>query len=64
MTRHSPLKQFKQAKQIAQDHGLFIVDKPGDYRLYRKMALRIVFIGKRSTPEALYTLVCKATNFH
>jgi len=64
MTRHSPLQKFKQAKQIAQDHGLTIVEKPGDYRLYRKMALRIVFVGRRSTPEALYALVCKATNFN
>jgi len=64
MTRHSPLQQFKQAQQIARDHGLFIVEKAGEYQLYRRMAMRNVFIGKRSTAAALHALVCKATNFH
>lgn len=64
MTRHTPLQQFKEAKQIALDHGLFVVDKGSEYQLYRRMATRNVFIGKRSTPAALRTLVCKVTNFH
>lgn len=25
--RHSPLQQLKEAKQIAKDHGLFVVEK-------------------------------------
>ena len=68
MTRHTPIQQFKEAKQIAEDHGLFVVEKAGakatEYQLYRRMATRSVFIGKRSTPEGLRTLVCKVTNFH
>jgi hypothetical protein len=64
MTRHSPQQQFKQAQQIARDHGCFVVEKGGEFSLYRRMAMRNVFIGKRRTPEALHALVCRATNFH
>jgi hypothetical protein len=27
MRTHSPLQQFKEAKQIADDHGMFVVKK-------------------------------------
>lgn len=42
MTRyHSPLQQLKEAKQIARDHGLFVIEKPDGrgntaYLLYRE----------------------------
>lgn len=64
MTRHSLLQKFKDAKQIASDHGLLVVEKAGRYLVYRRLALRNEFISHRSSPEALHTLVCKLTNFH
>lgn len=69
MVRHTPQQQYKQALQIAQDYGLFVHEKPGanqktEYQLYRRMATKNVFVGKRSTPEALCALVRKVTNFH
>ena len=64
MTRHSLLAKFKQAKQIARDHGLLVVEKAGRYLVYRRLAMRNEFIAERGSPEALYTLVCKITNFH
>ena len=64
MTRHSPLQKLKEAKQIAHDYGLLIVEKADAYLVYRKMETRNVFIGKRGTPEALRSFVCKTANFH
>lgn len=62
--RHTPQQQFKQAQQIAQDHGLFVVDKAGTYFVYRRTPIHNTFVGKRSTVSGLHTLVCKAANFH
>lgn len=66
--RHSPLQQLKEAKQIARDHHLFVVEKPDRdgtrYLLYREAQPRNTYIGARSSPEALRALVCKVTNFH
>lgn len=62
MVRHSPLQQFREAKTIAEEHGCFVLEKNGEYQLYRKTATRAVFLGKRSTPAALRTLVCAVTN--
>ena len=65
--RHSPLQQLKEAKQIALDHGCFVVEKPGErgtrYLLYRKQTPNNTYLGQRSSPEALRALVCKVTNF-
>lgn len=68
--RHSSLQQLKEARQIAKDHGLFVAEKKDSqgntaYLLYREMPRGPnVFVGKRSSPEAMRDLVCKATNFH
>lgn len=64
MTRHSPLQQFKQAQQIARDHGLLVVEKAGEFLVYRQLATRNEFIAKRGTPAGLCILVRKLTNFH
>jgi hypothetical protein len=64
MTRHSPLQQLKEAKQIAIDHGCFVTEKGGKFSVYRKMPMRLVYLGSRSSPEGLRQLVCKVTNFH
>lgn len=62
--RHSPLQQLKEAKQIAKDHGLFVVERGGSYLLYREQQPRNVYVGSRNTPAALRTLVCKVAKFH
>ncbi|THF61434.1 hypothetical protein E6C76_20350 [Pseudothauera nasutitermitis] len=67
--RHTPLQQLKEAKQIARDHGLFVAEKKDirghtAYLLYRETPTRNVFVGKRSSPEGIRALVCKAANFH
>lgn len=66
--RHTPLQQVKEAKQIARDHGCFVVEKADPkgpvFLLYRQMPGHNVFIGRRTTPAGIRTLVCKATGFH
>lgn len=62
--RHSPLQQLKEAKQIAKDHGLFVVERSGSYLLYREQTPHNVYVGSRRSPESLRAFVCKVTNFH
>lgn len=66
--RHTPLQQLKEAKTIAADHGLRVVERPSAkgscYLLYRIVDGRPVFIGKRSSEPGIRSLVCKAANFH
>ena len=70
MTRHTPLQQLKEARQIAKDHGLLVVDcqiEPGktDYVVYRTLPDgRRTRLGKRATPEGVRKYVCKLTEFH
>lgn len=63
-----PRQALKEAKQIAADHGLFVVEKQDKdrpfYLLYREMHTHNVLIGRRATPQSLRTLVCKVANFH
>lgn len=67
-TQRNPLQVLKEAKQIARDHGCFVVEKPDPrgtrYLVYRKAFDRNHCIGTRFSVEALHKLVCKATNFH
>ena len=65
--RHSARQQLIEAKQIARDHGCFVVERPGQrgtrYLLYRQMHPDNIYLGQRSTPESLRALVCRVTNF-
>lgn len=65
--RHSPAQQLTEAKQIAKDHGYFVVEKTEAkglrFLLYRKQRDRNVFVGRRSSPEGIRELVCNVTNF-
>lgn len=66
--RHSPLQQVKEAKQIAKDHGCFVVERQTPtgliWLLYRGMQHgRNILIGKRASPAGIRSLVCKATGF-
>lgn len=63
-TPRNPIQVLKEAKQIARDHGCFVVEKAGRYLVYRKTPGRVVYLGFRSTPETLRPFVCKVTNFH
>ena len=63
MRTHSPTQQFKEARQIAVDHNMFVVDKGNHYLLYRKTPTRPVYLGKRSDAAALRSFVCRCANF-
>lgn len=44
---HTPLQQFKEARQIAAENNMFISEKGGTYSLYRKTPVRPVWLGSR-----------------
>lgn len=62
--QHTPLQQFREAQQIARDHGLFVIEKSGKYLLYRNDPKRHIYIGARSSVQGLRSFVCKVANFH
>lgn len=62
--QHTPRQQFKEAQQIARDHGLFVVEKAGKYLLYRKTPVKPVYLGARCSAETLRSFVCKVVNCH
>lgn len=68
MRRHTPAQQLHEAKQIAHDHGLKVVERPTpngrDYLLFRIVSGRAVYVGKRSSESGIRSMVCKACNFH
>lgn len=58
MTRqHPPQQQFKEARQLAKDHGMFVVDKGDRFLLYRKMPHRNIYLGMRTGVEAFRRFV-------
>ena len=58
MRQHSPRQQFREAQQIATDHGMFVVDKGDRFLLFRK-AERPIFLGMRASPSALRSFVSR-----
>lgn len=52
---------FTQAQQIAHAGGCFVVPKNGRYLVYRKTAARVVYLGSRSTLDALRSFVKRLT---
>lgn len=48
---------FSQAQQIAHAGGCFVVPRAGRYLVYRKTPARVVYLGSRSTLEALRAFV-------
>lgn len=60
----NPIQVIKEAKQIARDHGCFVVEKAGRFLVYRRTPTRNVYLGYRTDPAALRALVCTVTNFH
>lgn len=67
-TQRNPLQVLKEAKQIARDHGCFVVEKAEPkgtrYLVYRKLHDHNVCVGTRQSVQSLHSLVCKVTNFH
>lgn len=64
--QHTPQQQFREAKQIAMDHGLFVVEKAGRFSVYRRNPLnpqKPTYVGACASAETLRRLVCKAANF-
>lgn len=57
--QHNPLQQWKEAQHIARDYNMFIVEKDGQYLLYRKLAGRPLYLGKRGSVAGIRTLVEK-----
>ncbi|MFY9327823.1 MAG: hypothetical protein WAO76_07370 [Georgfuchsia sp.] len=45
---HEEVKLICEAKKLASDHGMFVVQKPGKYLLYRKRPHRNIPLGHRS----------------
>lgn len=73
VSQYSDFQKLKHTKQIARDHGYFVVEKPlynkGDghrigteYLLYREHSPRNMYVGKRRDVGALALLVKKVTN--
>jgi hypothetical protein len=60
----NPLQVLKEAKQIARDHGCFVVEKGGKYLVFRVTPTGNAYLGSRGTPQTLRAHVCKLTNFH
>ena len=63
MRTHSPQQQFKEARQIAADHNMFVVDKGDRFLLYRKTPARPVYLGMRSDAVAFRSFVSKCAKF-
>lgn len=58
--RHTPAEQYRQAQQMARDHNLMIIERPGmRYVLYRKTAVRPVYLGQATGTGSLFRLVSR-----
>jgi hypothetical protein len=60
--QHSPLQQLQEARQIALDNDLLLIEKvfglgKADYILYRKHPCGNIRLGKRSSPEGIRRFV-------
>lgn len=62
MRRHTGQQQFKQACQIAKDHGMFVVDKGDRFLVYRKVPGRNVCLGECGSAEALFRKVSRCAS--
>lgn len=64
MPIRTPAQTVREAKNLAANHGCMVVEKDGKYLVYRKNPARPIYLGLRSTPEALRTFVRKVTSAH
>lgn len=59
---HTEIKLIHEAKKLAKDHGLFVVERPGKFLLYRQCQPRNVLVGSRTTPTSLRRFVARVAN--
>jgi len=59
----NPLQVLKEARQIASDYDLTIIEKAGRFHVYRNTQTGPAWQGQCGQPQALRALVCKLTNF-
>lgn len=59
----NPLQVLKEARQIASDYDLTIIEKAGRFHVYCNTQTGLDWQGQRGQPQALRALVCKAANF-
>lgn len=70
MTRHSGHQQLVEARQIARDHGLLVIDVKASAGKTEHVVYRLIpggqriRLGKRATAEGLRAYVCKLASFH
>jgi len=50
-----------EARQLARAHGCMVTERGGQYLVYRTTAARPVFVGSRTSPEALRAFVRRVT---
>ena len=62
--RHSSVQQVRQAKQLAEDNGMYIVEKFGMYQVFRKSPTGAVYLGRRSAPSGLFHMVNRLVMVH
>lgn len=63
-TRHSPVQQVRQAKQLAEDNGMFVLEKTGMYQVFRKSPTGAVYLGRRASPSGLFYMVNRLVTVH
>ena len=51
------INYLQEARRIANAANLIVSGSEPEYRVYRKTALKPVFLGKRATPVALWSFV-------
>jgi len=61
MTQKSPIEKLREANEIAQAHGCFIVKRAAMYLVFRKTTIKPTYVGARATPETLRAFVCNVT---
>ncbi|PKO49034.1 MAG: hypothetical protein CVU31_02630 [Betaproteobacteria bacterium HGW-Betaproteobacteria-4] len=57
MATQTPVRAIKEAKKMASDYGMFVVEKPGRFLLYRQSTPRNVYLGFRSDVAAFRRFV-------
>lgn len=57
----TPRQVFREACLIARDHGMFVVENPGRFLLFREAKPKNVFVGARSDVAAFRRFVEKAS---
>ncbi|WP_234085341.1 hypothetical protein [Azonexus sp. R2A61] len=57
MAQQTPIRAIKEARKMADEHGMLVIEKAGRFLLYRKLPHRNVYIGFRSDIEAFRRFV-------